>query len=188
MITNITKKIISFFINNEIIENDKKELYSYGIRQGILMILNISTIIILGLLFKLTWEIILFITAFIPLRIYAGGYHAKTENRCYLFSIILSLIVIVAIKFISVTYFQILCLTIIGSIIIVALAPIEDSNKPLSQIEVEIYKKNTRIILVIEMLIVIFLLSMKLLEMAFVVAISIFIMSFMLVAGKFKLK
>lgn len=35
-----------------------------------------------GFIFKAYWEIIILCIAFIPLRQYAGGYHAKTRSAC----------------------------------------------------------------------------------------------------------
>lgn len=74
----MTEKITDILVSNEIIIEENSNLYSYGLQQGLLMILNIATILGIGMVLNMVWESIVFLLTFIPLRSNAGGYHAKT--------------------------------------------------------------------------------------------------------------
>lgn len=75
----MTEKITDILVSNEIIIEENSNLYSYGLQQGLLMILNIATILGIGMVLNMVWESIVFLLTFIPLRSNAGGYHAKTQ-------------------------------------------------------------------------------------------------------------
>ncbi len=74
MILSISEKIVDKLTDSNIIESEDKDLYTYGFYQGFLIIFNILTAIAIGLLFKMVWESLVFLMAYIPpLRSYAGG-------------------------------------------------------------------------------------------------------------------
>lgn len=181
---NLVKKVTNYFIINGIIKEEDKEIYSYGLHQGLLIVINILTTIAIGFLFAMVVESILFMIAYIPLRSYAGGYHAKTELRCYFLSTILIVLALLLMKFIPIREYIILGITGISGLIIYILAPVEDRNKPLDQIEYKMYRKKSRNILAIEILslLVFYLLGFK--KISLIISISIFILSLMLVMGK----
>lgn len=188
MISSMAEKLTNRFVANGQIKNEDRELYYYGLRQGFLMIVNIVTMLIIGLLFKMTWQAILFLGAYSPLRIYGGGFHAKTEFKCYLFSIGLTIIALLGIKFIPMTSFIIFSLIGVGGILIWCLAPVEDANKPLDEIENRVYRKRARIILIIETGIVLLAVLLNFKEIASVISIAILVLSIMLVLGMKKNK
>lgn len=182
------ENIVNYFIINGIIEEKEKEIYAYGLHQGLLIILNVATTIIIGILFNMLWESMIFMISYIPLRTYAGGYHARTQCKCYLFSIAIIITSLLLIIIIPTTGFFILSLIITSGITIYVLAPVEDNNKPLDTIEKKSYKKLTKNILIIEILAILVLYILKFKNMSLVICIAIFILSCMLVIGKFKNK
>lgn len=80
-----TNKLIKY----QIIKVEDKELYVYGFWQGGIFIVNLVTVIIIGLLFNMLWQSLVFMVAYGLLRPMAGGYHARTQYNCYILSIIL---------------------------------------------------------------------------------------------------
>lgn len=140
----LTDKFILALINRNIIKEEDKEIYSYGFNQILFIMLNFITILIIGILFNMLFETIIFIITYIPIRIYAGGYHARTQTKCYILSVfmLISALYIIKLQLIS-NILTIILLSVISSIIILYLAPIEDINKPLDKEEIEIYKKRT---------------------------------------------
>ncbi|CAK7000547.1 accessory gene regulator B family protein [Tissierella carlieri] len=183
----ILERLTNHFVVNEVIRDEDREIYYYGLYQGFLIIVNIITAIIIGVIFRMVWQSILFMLAYVPLRTYGGGYHAKTEGRCYLISIALASGVLLAIKFILMTDLNILGLTGMGGIIIFGLAPIEDSNKPLNQVEKRVFRIRTRVVLTLQVLIVILTNALDFKEIALVISISIFTLSLMLILGKIRI-
>lgn len=188
MIMYISDKAVAKLIQLNSIREDEKELYTYGLQQGIFIILNIVTTIVIGLISDMLWQSVLFMAAYLPLRSFAGGYHARTQLRCYLYSITLIITVLSAIRFIPWTNFICLGTALFAGAIIFTLGPVEDINKPLDQIEVAVYKKSTRIILALEFLIILLLLALKLNKALSCIAVSLFALSVMLVLGKLKMR
>ncbi|MEO1816534.1 MAG: accessory gene regulator B family protein [Acetobacterium sp.] len=141
----MTRRITDILISNEIIIAKNRNLYTYGLQQGLLMILNVATILGIGIVFNMVWESIIFLLTFVPLRSNAGGYHAKTQLRCYLYSVAMITVTLVGIKIVPWTGVICLSLTVVAGTIIFFLAPVEAVNKPLGQVEKAVYKKRTRV-------------------------------------------
>lgn len=178
------KRLTDYLVINEIIRYEEREIYSYGLHQGFLIIINIITTMLVGFLLGGFWEIIIFMVAYIPLRIYGGGYHARTQLRCYFFSIVLIVGALFLIKTIPITTLSILTISIIAGMTVYLLAPVEDKNKVLSDKENIIYRRKTRTILAIEILIVLALYVAGLKQFSLVISIAIFVLSLMLIGGK----
>lgn len=148
----IAEQMTQSLINAQIIENEGREIYRYGIQQGLTMILNLLTTLAIGLICGMWWQAFVFMLAYIPLRSYAGGYHAKTPFRCYLFSIALMVTTLLAIRIVHDTILICCFLMLLSCVCILLFAPVEDHNKPLDAMERRIYKKRTRWILCLEII------------------------------------
>ena len=187
MFEKTSEKITNAIAQNGTIKAEDKELYKYGIQQGMMILLNLCTTLIIGAVFKMVWQSILFTAAYIPIRSYAGGYHSKTPQRCYIFSILMIIAVLWGMKYFNNTYFICIALLVFASIIILLLSPVEDKNKPLDKLEKRIYKKRTLIILGIEVLIILLFLVIDILSISFCMVIALFSLSIMLVLGRIKI-
>lgn len=187
MFEKTSEKITNAIAQNGTIKAEDKELYKYGIEQGMMILLNLCTTLIIGAVFKMVWQSILFTAAYIPIRSYAGGYHSKTPQRCYIFSILMIIAVLWGMKYFNNTYFICIALLVFASIIILLLSPVEDKNKPLDKLEKHVYKKRTLIILGIEILIILLFLVIDILSISFCMVIALFSLSIMLVLGRIKI-
>ena len=187
MFEKTSEKITNAIAQNGTIKAEDKELYKYGIQQGMMILLNLCTTLIIGAVFEMVWQSILFTVAYIPIRSYAGGYHSKTPQRCYIFSILMIIAVLWGMKYFNNTYFICIALLVFASIIILLLSPVEDKNKPLDKLEKRIYKKRTLIILGIEILIILLFLVIDILSISFCMVIALFSLSIMLVLGRIKI-
>ena len=180
---NISDKLVSIFIKNNIIDEKDKEIYIYGLNQGIIMIFNIITVIIIGIILNMLFLSLLFIITYIPIRVYAGGFHCRTQTKCYIFSVIMQICVLLLCKvhFLNEPIF-ILTISITGSIIGFLLSPVEDINKKLDDLEVKVYKKKARTnIIIIQFLT---LLTLKYSEYSLIMALAIGCSGLMLILGK----
>lgn len=173
-------------VSNKIIDPEDSELYTYGLQQGALMLLNIFTILIVGKIFGMLWESVVFMVTYIPLRTYAGGYHARTQLKCYISSVVLIVAVLLGIRFIPWTNLIIIMISIISGLIICILSPVEDINKPLDATEKKVYRKKARIILAFELSIIILLIVTRQNIVAMIMSVSLFTLSVLLVLGKLK--
>ena len=142
-----SKKITNLLVQNEIISAKDKELYEYGFHQGFILLANIFTTILLGWILSMTIESIVFLVAYIPLRSYVGGYHAKTPFRCYILSVVMISATLLIAREPIWNLFSLISVTATTSTIIFLLAPVEDKNKPLQENERREFKKRTNILL-----------------------------------------
>jgi len=78
------------------------------------------------------------------IRTYAGGYHAKSQFGCYIFSTVAVTVILMGIKHITFSCFIYFIATLISATVIYVLSPIENINKPLSQKEKTLYGKKSR--------------------------------------------
>lgn len=139
-----SSKLIEFFVSNDLIKNEDKELYEYAVNIILSSLIHIATVMILGLCFNLFIESLVFYFSFIAIRKFAGGYHAKTPVRCYAFSVISSIIMLCLIKLSNsvgniFTYlliiFELLCV-----VLIILMSPLDTENNPLNSYEKKWYK------------------------------------------------
>ncbi len=150
MFEKIADNIVNWMLNSHIIEENKVVICKWGISHILDSIFNIITFLIIGILFKMPLETIVFTLGYIPLRIYAGGYHSKTPFRCWCVSnliLIVSLVIIQNAEKYN-TVFGVLSL--LSVIVLVILIPVEDIHKPLDQNERKMYKKCGLFILILE--------------------------------------
>ena len=93
----LVSQIVNFITEQDVIsdESDVQDFYRYGIEISISSLLNIVLVVIAGILIHHIIESIVFLTLFILIRSFTGGYHADTYFRCNLLmctTFILSLI------------------------------------------------------------------------------------------------
>ena len=168
-------------VQNEIISSEDREIYVYGLKQGLILLIHMLTALLIGFVFNKTTETIVFLAAYIPLRIYAGGYHAGTQTGCYVFSIVMIISVLLAIEFIPWTNFICIAISTISALIIYTLSPVEDTNKPLDAAEVKVYGKKARIILGLELGVLVLLMTFGMKSVVVSMSISFIVLSLMLV-------
>ncbi|OFV69284.1 accessory gene regulator protein B [Acetobacterium wieringae] len=148
------------------------------------MILNVATIIGIGIVLNMVWESIIFLLTFVPLRFNAGGYHAKTQLRCYLYSVAMITATLMGIKIIPWTGIICIALTLFVGTIIFFLAPVEAANKPLGQVEKAVYKKRTRFTLVVFVFLVLLFCYIGQLVISVCIMMGIVIVGIVLVLGR----
>lgn len=186
-IAKLSRRIGDDLVRSNVVKAEDAEIYIYGINQILVSILNISSALIIGLIFGVFLEVAVFMVAYIPLRTFAGGHHAKTPLRCYVFSVIMLIIVSLDLKYISFAEWTYYAVFILAIIIICVLSPVEDKNKPLNEIERKVYKKRTIVITITETIIGFMLVIIGINNLFVAVVYSFVALSTMLIVGKVKL-
>ncbi len=151
MIQTVSEKVLNWMIRNDVVSKEDSTIYLFGIHQGIMSILNIITTLIIASVMGTLLEGVVFILCYMPLRSFAGGYHARTERRCYILSACLTLFVMALCKVVVMNWVLIVVF-IIAFLIIWFVAPVEDSNKPMVEIERIVYSKRCKQLIVAELL------------------------------------
>lgn len=187
MLKKLTTKAADILCRNGLIEQEEKEIYLFGIETALLKVIHYATMLLIGLCFGMVWQTAVFLLAYTVLRDYAGGYHAGSRMQCYLISWLMMLSVLLIVQFCSaeVMFWTSAILSIPFYLLIFSLAPVGNINKPLDEIEQKRYGKTARIILSIEEVLSALFLFFNV-QISFVLCLSLFCISIMLVCGKFK--
>lgn len=142
MLQRLALKITNFIFKNVGLDPELFEVYKYGIEITISSLLNIVLIIAASVVICDVISGVVFLTVFISLRSFVGGYHAKTYFMCNALFLLTYLSVYyinsTAAAFVDEELLSRLLtiLIMLGIIPIIAFAPVENPNKPLSEKQV----------------------------------------------------
>jgi accessory gene regulator B len=120
-----------------VIPAGEEDAYQYGIELLFSTALNVIVMIFLSVVTGNTWLFIPYLIAFIPLRIFAGGYHAKHHYSCILFNAFVYFASLIAVNSLSTQTAVLACIieSCVSLALIFFLAPVPAKNKPLSTAE-----------------------------------------------------
>ena len=186
MLERLSEKFAGKLIKAGIISETDADVYIYGFFQTIMMLLNVMTTLLLGILFKLLVPCILLNLAYIPIRTNAGGHHASSPFKCYINSAIIITILLSIIKWVTFHTLLSIAILIVSSAVILILAPVETENNPLDDDEKRVYKKRTIFILGIEIIVFIISLVVNQKLIAEIIALGLFTECLMLIIGYVK--
>jgi accessory gene regulator B len=131
---NLAAHVTDFFVKKKIIEPDMKEIYCYGFELIISDVINFSLILLAGLCYGILTSSVLFLLCFVTVRIFCGGYHAKTSMVCRIVTMAAYLLAMGGAYIFRTTALNSLWIgAVCALVIIVLLAPVENENKPLSK-------------------------------------------------------
>ena len=188
MLKELSNKITKKLVDINIIEAADSELYEYGFWQGGVLFFNFLTVVVLGILFNMLLESMVFLVFYGALRTIAGGYHARTQNACYILSVLLMVFVLVILKTIPFNIIFCSILTVLSISVIFILAPVQDENKPLDEVEKKVFKKLSRVISLLYGFIIFLLFLFNKNQLAYCIVISLFTLTIMLILGKIRNK
>lgn len=150
MFKKLANKITNILIENEIIEKNEFEIYTYGFEMLIYFIVNISIALFIGIIFNKFIHTIIFLSCYCTLRQFTGGYHARNYIECTLTFVLIYLSTIFISNNIYIDKYILIFMLISSIIIIYKISPLEHRNKPLNIDEKKHYKKiATKLTLVI---------------------------------------
>ena len=129
-----------------IIQEERKNVYAYGLELLLASVLGVALLIILSILLKKPFMWILYLLAFIPFRLNAGGYHAKSHFRCIVtFSSLYAALIIISHLIPPVRFFPFI-ISVLCIILVLIFAPIETINNPLNAGRTHICRRNSIIL------------------------------------------
>lgn len=163
-----------------------KEIIVYGLKSAVTQGLSIMTTAALGCIVGLLWESIVFLVSFSAIRMYAGGYHCKKAIHCYVISSGIMVLVLTVVK-ITPSWYMLpisIFILLVSIPIILKLAPVGATNKPLDEVEKQHYRKITIRNLVIECCIILIIFGTDLQNFAFVMSLGIMVTAGVVVLQK----
>ena len=155
---NIANNIAALLNANGIIQEDDMDTCRYGLEIFISSLLELTSILFISIFMDNFWETLLFFAAFIPLRVYAGGYHADTQIKCYIVSLGVYGLFTTLMRIVPTSWYTIIIYISIAMslIIVLTLAPVRHTNKTLTPQETKVYKEISVVICTIEAIIALF--------------------------------
>lgn len=157
----ICKLTLERLCAKNIIKEEDREIYLYGLELLIATIFKGLVIVIIGALTSLIKEMLIFTLFFSGLRIQAGGYHAKTILGCLIGTLTIIFTSITVVRILPEDYqsYYILISMVASIVLIFLYAPLESENKPLSKEEKILYRHRSLQTVIIGNIIILILIA-----------------------------
>ena len=79
MVSKLARNIAHFFVVQNITEKSKEAIYAYGMELLISDVLNTLIVLLIALISHTLPAVVVFISVFMGLRQFVGGYHANSH-------------------------------------------------------------------------------------------------------------
>lgn len=147
MFHNLAVDIAFLLIKNKIVDIQQRNIYVYALEvillNGSLLIVFLIASLLCGAMINF-WAYLIF---FLPIRIFSGGYHAKSSESCFVLSTIMYGLSIAITLFFPLLYqnWKWIIAGVISILVILVLSPMVNENNPLTESQ----QKRNRIIVCI---------------------------------------
>lgn len=119
------------FLKMSIITEKYFEVYVYGLELVLSFIFTSVIILTIGVVCNQFVSALIFISVFVLLRRFTGGYHADTHLKCKLWMAGLYIVNMILTIYLPLNYVFFIVLCIIGLIFVCIFSPIENKYKPI---------------------------------------------------------
>lgn len=128
----------------------RRAVYIYGFELSLSSLAVMTSVFILSYLCGAVYTSITFSLIFVSIRLFSGGYHAKTYGHCFILSNAVYLLCLSTAYLIQTLRITFLCpiLTLLSMAVVFVLAPVKHKNHPMSN---TLYRKNRNIALAFTM-------------------------------------
>ena len=184
------EKLTGIMVDNQIIKTVDRDIYQYGLANSFFFLINIMTAILMGVLSGKLIMILVFLLFFISLRSFTGGFHLDSKTLCYFGSNLILLLPIFGQRFFyqfTSNISRTAALVIILSVILY-FSPVEGRNRKYDDAELKQFRKVSRIILTIQVIMYAFFVYWGMPDFAYTVFTSFLVVAVLLLLGKLDLK
>ena len=137
-------------VERGIIKEEEQEIYQFGIRNGMIILLNVLTAFLIGLITEKLFIVAVFTVSFMVLR----GYHSDSRVFCYIGSnLVLFIPVYTEMLFVKTENFVLGIFLAIAVSIIMIFSPMHSKNRKLDQAEQKHFGRRARVITVVQLII-----------------------------------
>lgn len=152
----LSKTTTDMLVTQAAISKEDAEICSYGLEIFFASAIELIAIFVISVFAGNFLPTLLFFSFFIPLRIYAGGYHADTKLKCFLVSLLVYFVFSVILAYLPQNLYV---HTIIAEIVftltmVFAKAPVVHYNKSINSKEKSVYRKISLTIAFVEAIII----------------------------------
>lgn len=145
----IAQRMTAFLIRRGIITEDKKmaEIYEYGFELILGDLVNFAIVLLISGVLQGIGTGLLYLFCFVSVRIFSGGFHAKTHFRCGLAMVVFYLMFAALCRGLSFVGMEtILIGTALAYVPVICCSPVVNENRPLGEREQRRNKKRAVIL------------------------------------------
>lgn len=159
-IDKMTNMLTNFIIQHSDAKREDADIIAFGVKYGLITLAEILGMVVISFLMRELIPGAVILIAFISIRVYAGGYHAKTLPRCVVMSTILFTLIILGYKMLYLPIIVKGLIALFLGVLILICSPVENDNRRLSENEKKVFKN--RALLFYSISLIIFMLIKKL--------------------------
>lgn len=169
MINQLSQKIAYWLFKNNAISENEIQLYEYAVFCFLISVVPLFLSISIGFFMQIPMESVLFITPFIFLRKFCGGYHAHSLKTCLFISLGLLIVFLIILKYMLFHPFPVLCaiMMLVSNAILLTFSPIDSKSRHLSNQQCCIFHRICAVVLLCFNLLFWFFLFQKKFTIAF---------------------
>lgn len=176
-------------VEKGIIEESDQDIYRFGIQNGFIILLNLFTAFLIGLLTQKLPVVFVFTLSFMTLRSFSGGYHSESKAFCYICSNLVLLIPIYTIEvFEKVPFATNCCILVVACAVILLLSPMNSSKRTLDGAEKKHFGRRAKVILAVQIPALVILYSFGYMELAYAIYSSLVLIALFMLLGTAILK
>lgn len=160
MLRFVAEKCTAVLINHNTISYDQRNIYIYGFELFCSTAFCIISILTIGALFGYLNLAAAFVLFFVPIRVPAGGYHAKSYGRCFILtnSVAIVCVIISQVLWYVNDYEWLIWIFLLGSFVYIWMnAPVQTKEHPLKPERIMKNRRYAHYLLVIELIILLLL-------------------------------
>lgn len=148
----ISENISRILAEYNIIQKKDAAICTYGIVLFLTSVLEIGAILIISLFLGNFTETVVFLLGFLPIRIYAGGYHADTKLRCFLILVCVYIMftLLMMIDIVEIYKYAMIAVPVAVIMCVYLWAPLKHKNKSLNYKEKKKFRAISLTVSVIE--------------------------------------
>ena len=175
-------------VERGIIKEEEQEIYQFGIRNGMIILLNVLTALLIGLVTEKLFVVAVFTLSFMVLRSYTGGYHSDSRIFCYVGSnLVLFIPIYTEMLFVQTDNYILIILLALAVGIIMVCSPMNSKNRKLDEAEQKHFGRKARVITVMQLIVLGVLWYMEQNTYAYAIYSSICITAVLMMLGKMQL-
>lgn len=142
---NFIDKITYELVANSTLNSADVEAYKFGLEVTILKAFHYVSYIAIALCMKELIEFVIIFAVLYVFRRNTGGFHAKTRIGCYLFSCTVIFLSLFATN-LSFSWWGAATISILDIIVLLALSPVQNSNRNLYKEDIVYFRNRLRIL------------------------------------------
>ena len=167
-------------------DEEKREIIKYGQERFKVIFLFFLYIMFIGIILDVFLEGMIFWISFCSIRRYAGGYHADTQRKCCIISGSAIILIFLFLKYIAENILIAGVLQGVGYVVIMMLAPVDNKNRILNDVEKKDFQKKTLVVATSLIIISWYIYQNGYTCMLMPISIAYVLLAVLLLAGKYK--